>query len=102
MVHSLVAPVAWPLALCWLKVKPSRFGTVRKLAQCVEQCEERGIQMYGGGQFELGPGRRQIQRLASLFYAGGPHDVAPSDDNHGPARERLPTSPVPAPHGSGS
>ena len=27
--------------------------------------------MYGGGQFELGPGRRQIQRLASVFYADG-------------------------------
>ena len=52
--------------------------------------------MYGGGQFELGPGRRQIQRLASLFYADGPNDVAPSEYNEGGARPGLPTSPLPA------
>ena len=46
--------------------------------------------MYGGGQFELGPGRRQIQKLASVFYADGPNDVAPSEYNDGPAREGLP------------
>ena len=57
--------------------------------------------MYGGGQFELGPGRRQIQRLASLFYADGPNDVAPSEYNDGPAREGLPTSPLPPPAGVG-
>ena len=39
--------------------------------------------MYGGGQFELGHGREQIQRLASLFYADGPNDVAPSEQQRG-------------------
>jgi hypothetical protein len=57
--------------------------------------------MYGGGQFELGAGRRQIQRLASLFYADGPNDVAPSEYNDGPARAELPRSPLPAPDGMG-
>ena len=31
---------------------------------------ERGIALYGGGQFELGPGRGHIQYLASLFHPG--------------------------------
>ena len=38
---------------------------------------ERGIGMYGGGQFELGPGRGHIQYLASLFHPDTPNDVAP-------------------------
>jgi L-alanine-DL-glutamate epimerase-like enolase superfamily enzyme len=100
-VHSLADLDALPLAPRWLNVKPSRFGTVRGLAECIDACEERGIAMYGGGQFELGPGRRQIQRLASLFYADGPNDVAPSEYNDGGARPGLATSPLPPPEGVG-
>jgi hypothetical protein len=85
----------------WLNIKPSRFGTVRGLLECIERCEKHGIRMYGGGQFELGPGRRQIQRLASVFYAGAPNDVAPSEFNEGPARPGLPTSPLEPPEGAG-
>jgi L-alanine-DL-glutamate epimerase-like enolase superfamily enzyme len=85
----------------WLNVKPSRFGTVRSLLECIDACEERGIAMYGGGQFELGPGRRQIQRLASLFYADGPNDVAPTEYNEGGARPGLTPSPLPPPDGPG-
>jgi len=50
--------------------------------------------MYGGGQFELGPGRPQIQALASLFYADSPNDVAPSEYNVGGPRAGLPRSPL--------
>jgi len=100
-VHSLADLDALPLQPRWLNVKPSRFGTVRKLVECIEACEERGIRMYGGGQFELGPGRRQIQRLASLFYAAGPNDVAPSEYNEGGARPGLTTSPLQSPEGIG-
>jgi hypothetical protein len=100
-VHSFDDLDGLPLAPRWLNVKPSRFGTVRKLLECVDACEQRGIRMYGGGQFELGPGRRQIQRLASLFYADGPNDVAPSEYNDGGARPGLATSPLPAPDGAG-
>jgi L-alanine-DL-glutamate epimerase-like enolase superfamily enzyme len=85
----------------WLNVKPSRFGTLRRVLECIERCEAAGIRMYGGGQFELGPGRRQIQRLAGVFYADGPNDVAPSAYNEGPPRPGLPTSPLPAPEGVG-
>jgi len=93
-VHSLADLDALPLAPRWLNVKPSRFGTVRGLVECIDACEERGIRMYGGGQYELGPGRLQIQRLASLFYPDGPNDVAPSAYNEGGARPGLPTSPL--------
>jgi len=75
-------------------VKPSRFGTAARLLECIEACDERGIQMYGGGQFELGVGRRHIQVLASLFYPEGPNDVAPGEYNAGEPRPGLPQSPL--------
>ena len=82
-IHSLADFDGLPIEARWLNVKPSRFGTVRKLVECIEACEARGVTMYGGGQFELGHGRLQIQRLASVFYADGPNDVAPSEYNEG-------------------
>jgi L-alanine-DL-glutamate epimerase-like enolase superfamily enzyme len=100
-VHSLADLDALALAPRWLNVKPSRFGTVHELFRTIDACEERGTRMYGGGQFELGPGRRQIQRLASIFYPDGPNDVAPSAYNEGRARPGLPQSPLDAPTGVG-
>jgi len=100
-IHSLADLDALPIDVRWLNVKPSRFGTVRRLLECIEACEERTIRLYGGGQFELGPGRRQIQRLASLFYPEGPNDVAPSEYNDGGPRPGLAASPLPAPDGVG-
>jgi hypothetical protein len=100
-VHSLRDLEGLPLEPHWLNIKPSRFGTARELLQTIEACEERGIAMYGGGQYELGPGRLQIQRLASVFYPDGPNDVAPSAYNEGEPRAGLPQSPLPAPEGIG-
>jgi hypothetical protein len=95
-VHSLDDLDGLPLEPRWLNIKPSRFGTLRGLLETIEACEERGISMYGGGQYELGPGRLQIQRLASVFYPDGPNDVAPGVYNEGGPREGLPQSPLPA------
>jgi hypothetical protein len=100
-VHSLKDLDGLPLEPRWLNIKPSRFGTVRELLDTIEACEERGISMYGGGQYELGPGRLHIQRLASIFYPDGPNDVAPHEYNEGEPREGLPQSPLPAPTGPG-
>jgi L-alanine-DL-glutamate epimerase-like enolase superfamily enzyme len=100
-IHSLSDLGELPFEPRWLNVKPSRFGTVRELLQTIEYCEEHGIEMYGGGQYELGPGRPQIQRLASVFYPDGPNDVAPSAYNEGEPREGLQQSPLPPPEGSG-
>ena len=95
-IHSLSDLDGLPLVPRWLNIKPSRFGTTRGLFETIEACEERGISMYGGGQYELGPGRLDIQRLASVFYPDGPNDVAPVDYNEGEPREGLPQSPLPA------
>jgi hypothetical protein len=100
-VHSLSDLDGLPLEPHWLNIKPSRFGTLRGLLETIAACEERGISMYGGGQYELGPGRLHIQRLASVFYPDGPNDVAPSAYNEGEPREGLPQSPLPAPAGPG-
>jgi len=78
----------------FLNIKPSRFGTVKRLFDSIDHCRANGITMYGGGQFELGPGRPQIQALASLFYADSPNDVAPSEYNVGGPRAGLPRSPL--------
>lgn len=93
-IHSLSDLDGLPLEPRWCNIKPSRFGTVRGLLETIEACQERGITMYGGGQYELGPGRPQIQRLASVFYPDGPNDVAPSAYNEGEPREGLPQSPL--------
>jgi len=79
----------------YVNIKPSRFGTVQRLFDAIDFCRAHRIAMYGGGQFELGPGRRHIQSLASLFYADAPNDVAPREYNEGVARAELPTSPLP-------
>lgn len=100
-VHSLADLDALAVEPRWLNVKPSRFGTLRKLLECIEACEERSIRMYGGGQMELGHGRAQIQKFASLFYADGPNDVAPSAYNEGDPRPGLPQSPLPPSEGVG-
>ena len=100
-VHSLADLDGLPLEPHWLNIKPSRFGSVRELLQTIEACEDRGIKMYGGGQYELGRGRLQVQRLAGVFYPEGPNDVAPSAYNEGEPREGLPQSPLPAFEGVG-
>ena len=78
----------------WMNIKPSRFGTVAELLGAIAWCEERGVRLYGGGQFELGAGRRQIQELAALFYPEGPNDVAPGAYNAATAEPGLPESPL--------
>jgi len=95
-IHSLADIDALDVEPRWMNIKPSRFGTLAGLLEAVEACEARGIRMYGGGQFELGPGRRQIQTLASIFYADAPNDVAPAEYNLGGPRPGLPSSPLPA------
>lgn len=66
-----------PFDPSWLNIKPSRFGTVKSLLDTTEYAFERGIRLYGGGQFELDVGREHIQTLASVLYPNGPNDVAP-------------------------
>ncbi len=102
IIHSVDDVEALPFPPRGLNVKPSRFGSLKALLDAYDYCSERGIQVYGGGQFELGPGRGQIQYLASLFSPGSPNDVAPGGYNEALPGPGLPASPLaPEPAGSG-
>jgi hypothetical protein len=95
-IHSVADIETLPFAPRMVNVKPARFGPLRELLAAYEYCEARGIGMYGGGQFELGPGRGQIQLLASLFHPAGPNDTAPGGFNDPEPPPGLPASPLPA------
>jgi hypothetical protein len=94
-IHSVADIEALPWPPKMVNVKPSRLGPLRELLAAYEHCEAHGIGMYGGGQFELGPGRGHIQYLASMFHPDGPNDVAPGGYNDPEPPERLPHSPLP-------
>ncbi len=94
IIHSVADIEALPFRPRMLNVKPSRFGTLEELLDAFDYCAERGIGTYGGGQFELGPGRGQIQYLAAVFSPDAPNDVAPSGFNAGEPRAGLPASPL--------
>jgi hypothetical protein len=74
--------------------KPSRFGSLKELFSIYDHCAVEGIAIYGGGQGEVGPGRGQIQYLASLFHPDTSNDVAPSGYNDPSVPDGLPTSPM--------
>jgi L-alanine-DL-glutamate epimerase-like enolase superfamily enzyme len=94
-IHSVADVEALPFAPRVLNSKPSRFGRLQELLAFYDHCEANGIGLYGGGMFELGPGRGQIQYLASLFHPDGPNDVAPRAYNEPEPRPGLPPSPLP-------
>ena len=93
VIHSVadIEALRWPPQT--VNVKPSRFGSVERLFAAYDYCSAAGIGAYGGGQYELGVGRDQIQLLAALFHPGTPNDVAPSEFNVGP-QPGLPSSPL--------
>ena len=99
--HDVADVEAFPWSPRWLNCKPSRFGTVESLLEFLDYCEENGIRLYGGGQFELDVGRGQIQLLASLFYSDGPNDVAPGVYNDPGVADGLPASPLEPPESPG-
>ncbi len=92
-IHSVedIEGLLWPPRT--VNVKPSRFGSIDRLFAAYDYCDAKGIGAYGGGQWELGPGRGHIQLLASLFHPETPNDVAPREFNLDP-RPGLPTSPL--------
>jgi hypothetical protein len=94
-IHSVADIEGLPFPPRTINIKPSRFGSLRGLFETYDHCSERGIGMYGGGQFELGVGRGQIQYLASVFHPDTPNDVAPGGYNLSPLDPELPESPLP-------
>ncbi len=101
-IHSVgdIEALSWPPRM--LNLKPARFGSVRRLFEAYDYCRAHGIGAYGGGMFEQGPGRGQLQYLASLFHPDGPNDLAPVEYNLQLPAGDLPRSPLPPePHRTG-
>jgi len=93
-IHSWADVEALPFPPRCLNSKPSRFGSVARLFEFYDRCAERGIQLYGGGQFELNVGRGQIQLLAGLFHPDSPNDTAPGGYNAAEPLAGLEESPL--------
>jgi hypothetical protein len=93
-IHSIADVQALPFAPRVLNSKPSRFGTLAKLLDFYDYAAAEGIELYGGGQWELAVGRDQIQLLAALFHPDGPNDTAPRPYNAPEIADGLPTSPL--------
>jgi L-alanine-DL-glutamate epimerase-like enolase superfamily enzyme len=101
-IHSIADIEALPYPPRMVNIKPSRLGGLRTLLDAYDYCAAHEIGNYGGGQFELGVGREQIQYLASLFHGDAPNDVAPSGFNLPDTAPGLPSSPLhPRPSASG-
>jgi L-alanine-DL-glutamate epimerase-like enolase superfamily enzyme len=93
-IHSIADIEALPWPPKMVNIKPSRVGGLRQLCEAYDYCAEHGIGAYGGGQWELGVGRGQIQVLASLFHPDTPNDTAPRGYNAAEPEPGLPTSPL--------
>ncbi|HEX8647687.1 MAG TPA: hypothetical protein VF715_12360 [Thermoleophilaceae bacterium] len=93
-IHSIEDIESLPFAPRMVNIKPSRVGGLQDLCETYDYCREHGIGAYGGGQFELGPGRGHIQYLASLFHPDTPNDVAPTGYNLPDPPPGLPVSPL--------
>ncbi len=93
-IHSIADIEALPWPPKMVNVKPSRIGGLRDLCETYDYCAEQGIGAYGGGQWELGVGRSQIQALASLFHPDTPNDTSPRGYNDADPPAGLPTSPM--------
>ncbi len=91
-----IEALPWPPRV--VNLKPARFGSVRRLFDTYDHCESHGIGAFGGGMFEQGPGRGQLQYLASLFHPDGPNDLAPEAYNMRSPEGELPRSPLPVQH----
>ncbi len=101
-IHSIADIEALPFAPRMVNLKPSRLGGIKPLFDAYDYTEQRAIGAYGGGQFELGVGRGQIQYLASIFHPQTPNDTSPAGFHAIDPPPGLPTSPLPpAPSATG-
>jgi hypothetical protein len=93
-IHDVADILARKVIPRTVNLKPSRFGSVKSLFAGYEFCEQRGMGAYGGGQYELGVGRGQVQLLAALFHPHAPNDIAPGGYDALDPEPGLPESPL--------
>jgi L-alanine-DL-glutamate epimerase-like enolase superfamily enzyme len=97
-IHSIADIEALSFRPQMVNFKPSRIGSLERLLDAYDYVEANGIGAYGGGMYELGPGRGQIQYLASLFHPDAPNDTSPEGFLRADVPEGLPDGPLdPAP-----
>ena len=96
-IHSVADIEALEFAPKGMNIKPSRFGRLSELLDAIEYCQERDIEMYSGGQFELTVGRAQLHAVASVFFADTPNDAAPVQYHGNDPIANAPRSPLPVP-----
>ncbi len=96
-IHSLEDIASLEFKPKVINIKPSRMGGLRSLLDAYDYCDSESITAYGGGQWELGVGRDQIQYLAALFHPDAPNDTAPRGYNSPIPEPGLPVSPMPVP-----
>ena len=94
-IHSVDDILAREWAPRTVNMKPSRFGTLSRLLATYDHIAANRMGAYAGGQTELGPGRGQVQYLASLFHPGAPNDIAPKGYNDPSDPDGLPGTPLP-------
>jgi L-alanine-DL-glutamate epimerase-like enolase superfamily enzyme len=101
-IHSARDIDALRFAPQMVNFKPSRMGGLKRLLDAYDYVEANGIGAYGGGMYELGPGRGQIQYLASLFHPDAPNDTSPEGFLLADLPSGLPDGPLaPAPAKTG-
>ncbi|MGH2905483.1 MAG: hypothetical protein ACRDKI_01795 [Solirubrobacterales bacterium] len=83
-----------------MNIKPSRFGSLRKLLEAIEYCAANDIEMYSGGQFELSIGRTHLHVIASVFFPDTPNDASPVQYHGNDPVDDAPSSPLPVPEPS--
>lgn len=61
-----------------VNVKAARVGGPLEALRCIETSRDHGWEVYFGGMFEVGAGRRQARTLAAIFSPGAWNDLAPT------------------------
>jgi L-alanine-DL-glutamate epimerase-like enolase superfamily enzyme len=101
-IHSADDIAALPFTPRMVNFKPSRIGSLEKLLDAYDYAAANGIGVYGGGMFELGPGRGQAQYMASMFHPDAPNDTSPGGFHVADPPPGLPDGPLtPAPARTG-
>jgi L-alanine-DL-glutamate epimerase-like enolase superfamily enzyme len=77
-----------------VNIKPARIGSVLEALACITLARAMQLEVYIGGMFEVGVGRRQLAVLAALACPDAANDIAPVVDE-APRAPRVGEAPRP-------